>query len=302
MGLFRKKEKEGIEFKILNNDYFNYKYKLLNTFNKRAAKLFKKDLDALATKDYKGTVYLIKFRGDVVISNINVFKEKITALLNIANKGDTCIFAIESQGGTVTSYGELAYELSRIRNAGIKLITTVDQVAASGGYMLAVQGDQICAAPNAVIGSIGVIVSMPNYHEALNKIGVKYFDYMAGKNKRPITPYNEPTKEGEEHLQEELVKVHQMFKNMVKERRPDIDIDLVAEGNTYFGNEALELKMIDQFITTNELTFNFIHSEYLTIEIKHKQKEKKKFIHKFVASIFDELEKRILKIINQRQF
>tara|TARA_B100002019_G_scaffold292182_1_gene314507 strand:- start:1745 stop:2650 length:906 start_codon:yes stop_codon:yes gene_type:complete len=295
MGLFKKKKEEKIIFKQLNGDYFKYRYEYLKSISKKTAKAFLKDSSELMGAGYKKSAFLIKFKGDVTISNINLFREKITALLNIASSGDVCIFSIESGGGTVTSYGELSYELSRIKKAGITLITTVDQIAASGGYMLAVQGDKIYAAPNAVLGSIGVIVSMPNYSKVLEKIGVKYHNYMAGKNKRPLTPYNEPTKEGEEHIQIELEKVHEMFKETVKNCRPEIldNIEKISEGDTFFGEEALNLKMIDGFTTTNEIVFDLINDEYLVTEIKSNNPQKKTIINKFVSATADEIEKRI---------
>lgn len=293
MGLLKKQKEPSIEFKILNNEYFKYRFKFMQSFNKKTAKAFMKDSHPLISKGYKQSAFLIRFKGDVVISNIQIFREKITALLNIANQGDICIFSIESGGGTVTAYGELSYELSRIRKAGIKLITTVDQIAASGGYMLAVQGDKVYASPNAVLGSIGVIVSMPNYEELLGKIGVKYYDYMAGKNKRPITPYNAPTQEGIENLNKDLKKVHDMFKNVVQERRPNIDIDKVSEGDTYFGQEALDLNMIDGFATTNEIVYELINNEHLVTEITYYQPEKKRIINRFIKAVADEVAFRI---------
>ena len=64
---------------------------------------------------------------------------------------------MNSGGGTVTGYGLAAAQLTRFRDAGVKLTICVEQVAASGGYMMACVADRLVASPFAVLGSIGVI-------------------------------------------------------------------------------------------------------------------------------------------------
>lgn len=294
--LFKRKQKEKLEFELLNKKFINNALEYYKSISRKTAKEFmRKNGNFIKVKEQK--VFFIEFKGDVVISNMRQVKEEINGLLSVAGKDDICLFSIESPGGTVTSYGELSYELGRIRESGIKLITVVDQVAASGGYMLAVQGNEILAAPNAVLGSIGVVVNMPNYKDMLDKVGVKFKDYTAGKNKRTVTPYSEPTPEQENSLKEDLDKVHEMFKDTVRKCRPKIDIERVSEGNTFFGKEALELGMIDGFSTSNEIIYKLIHSGHMVTKITFTKSEDRKFINRFVATIFDQFEKRVIKYL-----
>lgn len=65
------------------------------------------------------------------------------------------------------SYGLAASQLARITQAGIPLVVSVDQIAASGGYLMACVADRILAAPFAIVGSIGVVAQMPNFHGLL---------------------------------------------------------------------------------------------------------------------------------------
>ena len=72
---------------------------------------------------------------------------------------------MDSRGGTVTGYGLAASQLHRLKEKNIKIHATIDEFAASGGYMMAVVASKIYASPFAMIGSIGVISEMPNFHK-----------------------------------------------------------------------------------------------------------------------------------------
>ena len=70
----------------------------------------------------------------------------------------------------VHGYGLAASQLMRLKDAGITLTISVDKVAASGGYMMACVGDEIIAAPFAILGSIGVVAQLPNFHDYSKKM------------------------------------------------------------------------------------------------------------------------------------
>jgi ClpP class serine protease len=99
-------------------------------------------------------------------------REEISAVLRGANssRGDNVLLVLNTGGGTVTGYGLAAAQLVRLGQAGLKLTVCVEQVAASGGYMMACVADKIIASPFAVLGSIGVISEQPNVYERL-KVG-----------------------------------------------------------------------------------------------------------------------------------
>lgn len=83
---------------------------------------------------------------------------------------DEVVVRIDSPGGVVNGYGFAAAQLERIRQAGITLTVCIDQVAASGGYMMSAVANKIIAAPFAIVGSIGVVGTVPNIRELLEKM------------------------------------------------------------------------------------------------------------------------------------
>ena len=113
-----------------------------------------------------------------------------------ASKCEEIILRLESRGGTVIGYGLCAAQLQRLREAKIKVTACVDKVAASGGYMMACVADKIISAPFAVIGSIGVVAAIPNFHKILKKNDIDYELHTAGEFKRTITTFGETTEEG----------------------------------------------------------------------------------------------------------
>ena len=82
---------------------------------------------------------------------------------------DEVLVRLESPGGMVHAYGLASSQLARLKHAQIPLTICVDKVAASGGYMMACLADKLVAAPFAIIGSIGVLVQLPNFHRVLKK-------------------------------------------------------------------------------------------------------------------------------------
>ena len=103
---------------------------------------------------------------------------------------------LESPGGTVTGYGLAAAEILRLRERKIMVTASVDQVAASGGYMMACAADRIVAAPFAVVGSIGVVAPVPNLHRLLKKNDIDFEEMTAGEFKRTVSVLGEITPAG----------------------------------------------------------------------------------------------------------
>jgi serine protease SohB len=152
----------------------------------------------------------------------------------------------------VHSYCLASSQLARIKDKGIPLTVCVDKVAASGGYMMACVAQKICAAPFAVIGSIGVVAQLPNFHRLLKKNDVDFEMLTAGEYKRTLTMFGENTDKGRQKFVEELETTHELFKRFVSSQRPVVDIDKVATGEIWFGSQAKEQCLIDELITSDE--------------------------------------------------
>lgn len=197
-------------------------------------------------------LFILDFKGDIRASATESLREEVSAVLALAGKNDEVLLRLENSGGTVHEHGLAASQLLRLRARGIPLTVAVDKVAASGGYLMASAADRIIAAPFAIIGSIGVLVQLPNFHRMLEQKGVDFEQLTAGRFKRTLTLFGENTDEGREKMRQELVDVHELFKARVKELRPSVELDEVATGEHWYGSRALELNLIDEIGTSDD--------------------------------------------------
>ena len=197
-------------------------------------------------------VYVVDFEGDLQASDVAKLREEVTAILSVAGEGDEVVLRLESPGGQVHGYGLAASQLSRIVSRNIALTVAVDKVAASGGYMMACIGSRIIAAPFALLGSIGVVAQLPNFHRFLDKQDVDFEVFTAGEYKRTVTIFGENTEKGREKFQEELEDVHRLFKDFVAENRPGLDVEAVSTGEAWYGKRALEHRLVDEIKTSDE--------------------------------------------------
>jgi serine protease SohB len=212
-----------------------------------------KKVDSDAPEDAPMRIYVLDFDGDIKASDTDPLRRAISAVLSVAEPGkDEVVIRLESGGGLVHSYGLAAAQLDRIRSKGIHLTACVDKVAASGGYMMACVADRIIASPFAVLGSIGVVAQLPNFHRLLKKNNVDFEVLTAGEHKRTMTIFGENTEKGRQKFLEDLEDTHGLFKDYVSERRPDLDIAAVANGDIWFGRRALDVKLIDEIKTSDE--------------------------------------------------
>jgi serine protease SohB len=163
------------------------------------------------------------------------------------------IVRLENHGGVVHEHGLAASQLARIRDRNIPLTVCVDKVAASGGYLMACVASRICAAPFAILGSIGVIAQIPNFNRMLDSHGIGFEQVTAGKYKRTVTMFGENTDEDRAKLKEELEDVHALFKEAVAKYRPELNLEKVATGEHWYGTRALDLGLADEIRTSDEL-------------------------------------------------
>lgn len=229
--------------------------KLEKEYAKKEKEADKKKPSKEENEPSKPKVFVLDFDGDIHASELESLRIEVTALLQTADKdnGDQVILRLESPGGSVTGYGLAAAQLSRIRNQGIPLTVCVDEVAASGGYMMACQANKIYTAPFAVVGSIGVVAQMPNFHRFLKGKDIDVELFTAGEYKRTVTVFGENSEEGREKFQEDLEIIHDMFKELVAESRPQLDIASVSTGEVWYGKKALDMNLIDEIKTSDEV-------------------------------------------------
>ncbi len=200
-------------------------------------------------------IFVLDFDGDVKASGVEHFANEITAVLTMVERQDEVVLRLESPGGQVHSYGLASSQLERFRQREIPLTVCVDKVAASGGYMMACTANKIIAAPFAILGSIGVVAELPNFNRILRKYDVDYDIYTAGEFKRTVTMLGENTDEGKKKFVEEIEETHVLFKELIKRNRPSLDVDTVATGEHWYGNQCLEKGLIDDIQTSDDYLY-----------------------------------------------
>ncbi len=156
--------------------------------------------------------------------------------------------SVNSPGGSPVQ-SRLIYR--RIRDLAAEknktVLVFVEDVAASGGYMIAVAGDEIIADPSSIVGSIGVVSASFGFPELLKKMGIERRVHTAGRNKAVLDPFQPEKEEDIERLKALQVDVHETFIELVRERRagrlkdnPDL-----FTGLFWTGRKGLDLGLVD---------------------------------------------------------
>lgn len=247
-------------------------------------------------------VFVLDFNGDINASQTDSLREEISALLQTATTHDEVVVKVESPGGVVHGYGFAASQLLRIREKGIPLTVCVDKVAASGGYMMACVGNKVLAAPFAILGSIGVVAQLPNFHRLLKKYDVDYKEYTAGEFKRTVGVLTEITPDKEAHFQNRLHDTHNLFKKFVLQFRPHVDIHKVATGDYWFGEEAKSLGLVDGLMTSDDYLLSFSKDTPI-FEIKYEVKQSlSEKISNVLGQASEQAFDKILAHLEQRKF
>ena len=270
-----KAEKQGVLHIKKINEQYDEMSEIINDViqtkaEKKALKLAHKK-EVKKTKD-KNRIFVIHFDGDIKATAVDDLRETITAILLTAKPTDHVLLCLESGGGIVNGYGLAASQLQRLRDAKIYLTIAIDKIAASGGYMMACVANEIIAAPFSIIGSIGVVAQLPNFHRLLEKNNIEFEQITAGQYKRTLTVFGKNTSEGREKLQEEINDTHDLFKTFVKTQRAQVNIDEVATGEHWFAAQCVEKKLIDKLQTSDDYLLSR-KDEFDVYELEFKTKQ-----------------------------
>ena len=211
----------------------------------------------------KKTVAHLKLSG--VIGNVGKFKQGIDfagqeelIVKAFSLKKSICVaISINSPGGSPVQshliYNFIRYQAKKHKK---KVIIFAEDVAASGGYLIACAGDEIYANSSSIIGSIGVIYSSFGFTELIKKVGVERRVHTAGKNKSTLDPFLEEKKEDVERLKNIQLDLHKDFINVVETSRGEKlnkkEIELFS-GEFWSGSKAKELGLVDGLGDLNEI-------------------------------------------------
>jgi len=255
-------------------------------------KLKKQRAKSGAVEVTKPCLYVLDFKGSMDAHEVTSLREEISAVLAVASAQDEVLLRLESPGGVVHGYGLAASQLERLRKGGIRLTVAVDKVAASGGYMMACVADRIVAAPFAIIGSIGVVAQIPNFHRLLKKNDIDVELHTAGQFKRTLTLFGENTEQGREKFREDLNETHELFKQFVHQQRPSLDIDSVATGEHWFGTQAKDKGLIDAIGTSDDLLIAEIDNHEV-IAVRYTRR--KRLMDRFTGSAAESVDRLLLR-------
>jgi signal peptide peptidase SppA len=249
----------------------------------------------------------IKLSG--VIGNIGKFKqgidfasqEDIIKKAFSLKKVSAVAISINSPGGSpVQSHLLYNFIKQQAKKKKIKVIVFAEDVAASGGYLIACAGDEIYANSSSIIGSIGVIYSSFGFKDLIKKIGVERRVHTAGKNKSTLDPFLEEKKEDIERLKNIQLDLHKDFIGVVEESRgkklnKDLDIELFS-GEFWSGSRSKQLGLIDGVGNINEILKEKFGENVI---IKKFEKSKGWLGKKLSVSSYNQLDQ-IINILEER--
>ena len=221
-----------------------------NTEEKQSIKFFK------SSNNKEGAV-VVNVRGEISeSSDSSAFSSKQNAsslarrIRELADKKEikALLLDINSPGGTVAAVQDIYNALNYFRSQKKPVVALMRDVAASGGFYIAMAADKIVAQPGTMTGSIGVIMQTTNAQELLKKIGVDFNAVKSGQNKDIGAIYKELTPEQKLLLQEMIDETYQQFFEAVRKGRPNVDVNTLkvyADGRIFTGARAQTLGLID---------------------------------------------------------
>lgn len=159
------------------------------------------------------------------------------------------LLKINSPGGSAAASQSIYDEIQKLKkDKGVKVVASMGDVAASGGYFIAAAADRIVAAPATLTGSIGVIMHLANYQGLMGKVGVQSVTIKAGRLKDIASPDRPMTAEERQILQAIVDDTYDQFLDAVAEGRgmTKAQVRPLAEGRIYTGRQAFKAKLVDQ--------------------------------------------------------
>ena len=193
-------------------------------------------------------------RKGITLTSIEDLLEKAFKI----KKSAAVAIIINSPGGSpVQSHLIYSYIRKQAKKNKKKVLVFAEDVAASGGYLIACAGDEIYANQSSIVGSIGVIYSSFGFKDLIEKIGVQRRVYTAGKNKSTLDPFMEEKQEDIERLKNIQLDLHKDFMEVVEKSRStklkkDTGIELFS-GEFWSGRKSKELGLVDGIGNANQI-------------------------------------------------
>ena len=216
-------------------------------------------------------------------------------------KAKNIAISINSPGGSpVQSHLIHDYIRQLAKKNEKKVIVFAEDVAASGGYLIACAGDEIYANSSSIVGSIGVISASFGFQDAIKKIGIQRRVYTAGKNKSTLDPFKEEKVEDIERIKKLQLELHSDFIEVVKKSRgsklKDPEKNNTFTGEFWSGSTSMKLGLIDGIGNAEQILREKFGED---IVIKNLEKQKS-FIAKKLSSSIDNQIDNLASVIEER--
>ena len=188
--------------------------------------------------------------GLVEVKGLIADSQETVRQLNELKKNDrvkAVVLRIDSPGGVVGPSQEIYAEVKKLAMKK-KVVVSMGSLAASGGYYIAVPATMILANPGTITGSIGVLMKISNMEGLMGKVGIKAFTLKTGKYKDAGSPMRPMTEQDKAMLQGVIANAHSQFVKAVAEGRrlPMEEVEKLADGRIFTGEQALALKLVDR--------------------------------------------------------
>lgn len=166
------------------------------------------------------------------------------------------VLSVNSPGGDVVYSEEIYRKIVEVKKSGKRVVISMGQVAASGGYYISAPADKIFASPSTITGSIGVVMSIPNFKGLADKIGYKEITITSGTYKDMGNPLSNFTEQSEQIYKKLIGESYERFVDIIVEGRKlkREEVLKLADGRIYSGIQAKKLRLIDEFGNLEDAT------------------------------------------------
>ena len=213
---------------------------------------------------------VIDIHGTISVSSKKYSHFNVISSLRDSMKNDDIkgvLLRINSPGGSAGASMELAMVIEKV--AKVKpVVVHISDMGCSGALLAAVAATKIVASPMALIGSIGVLMSIPDIQEIADKLGVKMRVIKSGNMKDIGSPFRDLTSQEQQFLQHSITATHEQFMKYVQTKRNIIDIEDISDGRFFNAPEAYALNLIDKLGDICDAMDYLIHLCKLTDQVK----------------------------------
>ena len=234
----------------------------------------------------QGTIGAVTpLRPGLTLQHVDPILEKAFAI----KKANAIALVINSPGGSPVQSAQIFHRIRQLADKNEKqVLVFIEDVGASGGYMLALAGDEIYADVSSIVGSIGVVSAGFGFVDAIKKLGIERRVHTAGENKSILDPFLPSKKADVERLKALQLEVHEAFKDMVRQRRGaklDETNEDMFSGAFWSGGQAKEMGLIDDVGNIHEVLKAKFGDE---LELKPISAPKKGLLSRLIPGASDE--------------